>query len=287
MSETKLAKVNYENGLVKLDNLESAYRFAKYVIASGLAPKSMTKPESVLVAFQHGAELGLKPMQSLKSIAVINGVPSVFGKAATGLVMQSGKCILHEEWYEGEGENLIAFCKVKRKGLESIKVGQFSMKDAKRAGLLDKSGELYKKYPQDMIMYKARARAYAIFGDVLCGLPIYEDYLDVPVERKSITEEPESSEDTLFDEILEQPEDEPDEPTPFDEVEDEIENQDQAEGQIDSFNRLQISFIEWDSAHGDKFKGKELEDYKRFKLSEEKTEKKFVHWINRLKSFET
>jgi hypothetical protein len=51
-----------------LDTFEDAFRFSKLVATSDFAPKDFRgKPESCLLAIQHGAELGLSPMQSLQS----------------------------------------------------------------------------------------------------------------------------------------------------------------------------------------------------------------------------
>jgi hypothetical protein len=189
-----------EGGLVKLDSYESAFQFAQSVVKSGLAPDSFKTPEAILVAMQQGAELGLKPMQSLQHIAVINGRPSIYGKAATGIVMQSGLVELFEEWFEGSGDNLTAICKVKRKGLPSVKTAKFSMADAKKANLTGK--EVWRKYTNDMLMYKARARAFTIFNDVLCGLSFAEDILEVPGEKISFAESKQgNNSDPLLEEL--------------------------------------------------------------------------------------
>ena len=128
--------------------------------------------------------MGLKPMQALQHIAVINGRPTVYGKAATGIVMNSGKVEIFEEGFENEEEDLTAWCKVKRRGVDSIKIAKFSLSDAKKAGLTNKGG-VWNQYTKDMLMYKARARAFgALFGDVLCGLPIYEDYKETEKQPK-------------------------------------------------------------------------------------------------------
>jgi hypothetical protein len=48
-----------------------AVRFAQMVAKTDFAPKDFKgKPESCLLAIQHGAEVGLTPMQSLQSIAM-------------------------------------------------------------------------------------------------------------------------------------------------------------------------------------------------------------------------
>ena len=58
-----------------LDTFEDAFRFSKLVATSDFAPKDFRgKPESCLLAIQHGAELGLSPMQSLQSIAATLGL---------------------------------------------------------------------------------------------------------------------------------------------------------------------------------------------------------------------
>jgi hypothetical protein len=69
-----------------LDTFEDAFRFSKLVATSDFAPKDFRgKPESCLLAIQHGAELGLSPMQSLHAIAVVNGRPSVYGDTAAAV----------------------------------------------------------------------------------------------------------------------------------------------------------------------------------------------------------
>ncbi len=87
---------------VQLTSLEDAFRFAKAIVSSGFAPRGMEKPESVLVALQWGAELGLTPMAALSNIAVVNGRPSLFGDAALALVRSSGQLESYAEEEIGE-----------------------------------------------------------------------------------------------------------------------------------------------------------------------------------------
>jgi hypothetical protein len=84
---------------------------------SDFAPKDFRgKPESCLLAIQHGAELGLSPMQSLQSIAVVNGRPSVYGDTALAVCKGSPVCEWVRETIEGEGEHMVAVCQAKRRG---------------------------------------------------------------------------------------------------------------------------------------------------------------------------
>ena len=177
------APVEIKDGMVQLNNIESAYRYAQYVVKSGLAPKSFDTPEKVMIALQQGAELGLKPMQSLQFIGVVNGRPALYGKGSAAVVMNSGVVEIFEEGFTGKIENgdLEAWCKVKRKDMATIRTERFTMEDAKKAGLWGKN--TWVQYPKDMLMYKARSRAFTLFSDVLAGLPILEDIMEVPAER--------------------------------------------------------------------------------------------------------
>ena len=94
-----------------LASFEDAFRFSKMVAASEFAPKDFRgKPESCMLAIQHGSEVGLSPMQSLQSIAVINGRPTIWGDAALALVQASPVCEFVYETVEGDGEGMAAVC---------------------------------------------------------------------------------------------------------------------------------------------------------------------------------
>ncbi|NDD05897.1 MAG: hypothetical protein EB078_13415, partial [Proteobacteria bacterium] len=119
-----------------LATFDDAFRFAKVVAATEFAPKDFRgKPEACLLAIQAGAEVGLSPMQSLQSIAVINGRPSIWGDAAMALVQASPVCEYVREYVEGDGDNLVAVCEAKRRGYPAPTVVRFSVADAKKASL--------------------------------------------------------------------------------------------------------------------------------------------------------
>lgn len=168
---------NASGGLV-LQTLDDVWRMATMVASSGLAPKGYERPETIVVAWEFGSELGLSRMQSLQSIAVINGRPTVWGDAVPGLVWQSGLCEDLQESIEGEGDKMVATCKAKRKGAETWTVATFSVDDARKAGLWGKSGP-WTNYPKRML--KMRARAFCMrdaFADVLRGFQVREEVED-------------------------------------------------------------------------------------------------------------
>jgi len=177
---TEISTQRASTGLA-LQTFDDAFRFAKMVAASEFAPKDFKgKPESCLLAIQHGSEVGLSPMQSLQSIAVINGRPTIWGDAALALVQSSPVCEYVREYTEGEGDNLTAVCEAKRRGYPAPTVVRFSVADAKKAGLWGKSGP-WSAYSTRML--QVRARGFALrnaFADALRGLITAEEAQDYP-----------------------------------------------------------------------------------------------------------
>lgn len=188
MSETvpavqRAASIQMGEHGVRLSTLEDAFRFAKYVIASGLAPKGIDTPEKALIAMQAGAELGFSPMRSLAAVTVINGRAGLMGDAALAKIRQSKVCTLGPIiGVRGEGDARAGFCRFQRIDMAEPTETSFSIADAKRAGLWGKQGP-WVQYPNDMLEWRAVARACKrYFGDVLLGLTVMEELRDYPTE---------------------------------------------------------------------------------------------------------
>lgn len=172
---------------MQLRTMDEAWRFSNAVVRSGMAPRGMEKPEACLIALQLGAEIGLPPMASIQSIAVINGRPGIYGDSALGVVRASGLLEEYKQEWVGEGDSRKAVVRCKRRDQDAI-VSEFSVADAKRADLWGKAGP-WKQYPDRMLMF--RARGFALrdgFGDVLKGLRTTEELQDMPRERDITSE---------------------------------------------------------------------------------------------------
>ncbi len=175
-------------------DIDQVWRFAQIVAKSGMAPKDMQKPEMITVAIMHGLEVGLTPLMALQRIAVINGRPSIWGDGAMGLVRASGLCEYVYEAVTGDGDNMVAVCRVKRKGEKEQIERTFSVADAKKAGLWGKSGP-WQQYPKRMLQMRARAFALRdLFADVLGGLYIAEELEgdDAGPSMKDVSPRPEA-----------------------------------------------------------------------------------------------
>ncbi len=170
-----------------LQTISEAMTFGKMLAGSSFVPKDFRgKPEDCVLAVQHGAEVGLGPMQSVQSIAVINGRPSIWGDAAIALVKGSAVCEYISERIEGDGDSMTAICEAKRRTDPTATVSTFSVADAKKAGLWGKAGP-WQQYPKRML--QLRARGFALrdaFPDILRGLVTAEEAQDYATEPENV-----------------------------------------------------------------------------------------------------
>lgn len=141
-------------------------------------------PEQAYVAIATGMELGLKPMQALRNIVVIQGKPTFSADGAFAVVRNHPE-YGGIEWIKQDAQE--ASCKITRvsKGgsLKETFVGSFSMKEAAAAGLANKDN--WKHYPARML--RARALSFACrdaFPDVLNGLYTPEEIREVAENEK-------------------------------------------------------------------------------------------------------
>ena len=171
-----------------LQSFGDAMKFGELVANSDFAPKDFRgKPAACMLAVQCGGEIGLAPLQSLQSIAVVNGRPAVYGDAALAVVKASSVCEYVTEAVDGDGDQMVATCTAKRRGYPSATVVKFTVADAKKAGLWGKQGP-WSQYPRRML--QMRARGFALrdaFPDVLKGLVTAEEAQDYPTAEPAAT----------------------------------------------------------------------------------------------------
>lgn len=197
--ETKPALVagNKVAAIIPQD-IEQVFRLAKAISAARWAPKTymvdVKRPDlgfdeaKIVLGVMHGMELGLTPIASLQSIAVINGVPSIFGDGALAVVQASG---LMEDFIEEPlvRENKVVGyrCTARRRGQATSITHTFTLADAEKARLLDKPGP-WQEYRTRMLQMRARAWTLrAGFADVLRGLSIAEEAQDIIITQQTET----------------------------------------------------------------------------------------------------
>lgn len=189
-------------------DFDQAYRMARVIAMSGTAPKSyMVKDpvdlkeylsvERIAVAIMAGLEVGLPPMQAVQGIAVINGMPTVYGDARDGLIAASGllEDMKEEMEVDEQGLFLWARCTIWRKGRKTPISQTITRPQAARAGWLKKTGP-WQDSPNRMAQMRAKGWASRdAFPDVLKGLIDHDEAVDMAgmvdvTHRGSVTTAP-------------------------------------------------------------------------------------------------
>lgn len=164
-------------------NLNEAMQLAELMANSEMVPKDYQgKPGNVLVAVQMGAELGLKPVQALQNIAVVNGRPSVWGDGLRALIMSAPDLVNIVDTLDEQ--SMVATCVITRKinGNDVEFVGRFSQSDAQNAGLWGRN--TWKNYPKKMLEWRAFGYAARLaFADRLRGIQLAEEMKDVEIAK--------------------------------------------------------------------------------------------------------
>jgi len=191
--------------------LDEAMKYSEMLARSTLVPKNYQgKASDILIAVQMGIELGLKPIQSLQNIAVINGKPCIYGDVLMSLTKIHPEFEDIREYFDEKLQ--AAVCEVKRRG-QTLHTTIFAIEDAKKAGLWNKPGP-WTQYPKRML--QMRARGFALrdtFPDALQGLILAEeamDYKDItPSVGSNDNRSYNNTTDKLIDKLSTTPEPEP------------------------------------------------------------------------------
>ena len=176
MSDVIQTTTRQAGGWLSCNNLEAAMKLAEMFSKSAMVPKQYQgNAPNCLVAMAYGDSLGMAPLQAMQSVAVVNGVPALYGDGMLALVQASPVF----EWIKETVEDGAAACEVKRRGMAAV-VRLFSIDDAKRAGLWGKAGP-WQQYPSRMLQMRARSWALRdAFADVLRGIQSVEEVRDIP-----------------------------------------------------------------------------------------------------------
>jgi len=166
--------------------MEQAIKVAEMLAKSTLVPKAYQgQPANVLVAMAYGESFGMQPLQAMQSVAVVNGMPGLYGD---GLLAVCRSCSSWE-WMQEAIDGETAICTAKRRNEPEV-TATFSVADAKRAQLWGKAGP-WTQYPMRMLAMRARAFALRnLYADVLRGMGSAEELQDIPTEMPAVQVEP-------------------------------------------------------------------------------------------------
>lgn len=181
-SQNKAIVSSSSRGFLGFKDYNDAMQFCIMYSQSETCPDHLiNKPGDVMIVGMHGAEIGLKFMQSINSIMVVKRKPTLWGDMVLALCMASSDWEDMEETWDGETET--ATCIIKCKKRKKPHVTTFSIAASKKAGLYVRKGSLYPLYPEDMCKKRARQKNLRdCFAHVLGGIVSKEEadeYVDI------------------------------------------------------------------------------------------------------------
>lgn len=158
--------VKHENGASLAPGEWQAMREqAKALVLSKFLPKAVDTPEKAIAVMMTGRELGIGPMQALRTIHIIDGKPTLAAELIAALVLRRVPGAVFEV---SESTNDRCTVLAARPGRPEREFS-FTMDDAKAAGLTGKDN--WKKYPRAMLRSRAITEAArAVFPDATTGV---------------------------------------------------------------------------------------------------------------------
>lgn len=156
----------------------------QYAMARCIPECWWDKPNDILVALRLGRSLGVDDIQMLQNSFVIDNRPTLSTQLMLGLAMRSPMWVdaaYKLEWIGTPyNDDYCSRFTCQRKGGQEV-IAEFSVADAKKAGLWDrksKSGKAlpFAAYPKDLLGWRAASRGLRrAFPDMLGGLYTREE----------------------------------------------------------------------------------------------------------------
>lgn len=186
----------------EIASLSERREYAAVMAQSDMLPPHLRgKPENLLWTMEVAQSLGLSLAQAVNGVVVINGTPSLKAETMRALVLAAGH---HLVVSESSAERCVI--DAARRGSEHVQRSEFTMADAKTAGL---GGNNWVRYPKSMLLARASSMACrAVFPDVIQGFVAEEELRDTaprvtspPIPARATAPAPEQV-DTATGEIL-------------------------------------------------------------------------------------
>lgn len=156
---------------------------AEDLFSSGLLPPHVKSPQAALLIIQKGRELGLPPTYALCNLYVLNGRVGAPAEVMLALI------------YRDHGDNALivehtdarrCVIRYKRRGWHDYKTYEYTIEDAKVAGLLQR--EPWQRHPAAMLRARAiSAVARFVFPDSIAGM-YTPDELDEAEEVSALSD---------------------------------------------------------------------------------------------------
>lgn len=161
-----------QNLLPDASTWKTMLEMAGQLVESGLLPQAIKTPAAALAIIQKGLELQIPPMYALSNIGIINGKPVVGAEVMLAMIYRDhGDIAIQFDETSGERCSVV----YKRRAWPAPRRFEWTLEDAKKAGLLDKGG-VWKQYPAAMLRARCvSALARLAFPDSIGGMYTAEE----------------------------------------------------------------------------------------------------------------
>jgi len=163
------------NELVPVRNLDDIERLGGAMVKSGFFRDSRDASQAV-VKILAGQELGLPPVAAMRGLHVVEGKIELSGTTVGALIKRSGRYDYRVVEHTDEKcriEFLQKTSNIAGEGFEKIGDAEWTLEDAKRAGLSSKDN--WRKYPRSMLFNRAMAEGARTHTPDVFGGAVYAD----------------------------------------------------------------------------------------------------------------
>lgn len=151
---------------VRIESMSDVFRLAESLAgAGGFIPKHLAgNPGAIAAAILTGIELGIGPMEAMRSIHIVEGKPTLSADLMLARAIRAG---VRVEWEQCD--EVAAIVRMERAGLKHRH--SFTKADAERAGLWGKN--TWAKYPASMLRARCVSAGLRAFCPDVLGAGVY------------------------------------------------------------------------------------------------------------------
>jgi len=169
--------VSDPNAIFTQEGINTTMMVCKQFMISGAVPSSFKTPEAVMMVVQAGRELGMKPIESINGMMIINGQIKLWGTALSARVTRLGYKINWKETTKQKASVTVTDPDGNETGVE-----EYTEEDAKGANLIGKGA--WCGHQKTMLRWRALSNCIKFnYPHLLQGISVVEDDDDLNHEQ--------------------------------------------------------------------------------------------------------
>jgi hypothetical protein len=189
MSTNQITTSNNQFFFFSRENLENAFRLAKIFYESGCFANTVQSTQQALIILIAGAELGLKPIESMNCFYFLKGALRIYGFGLSKILSRAGVSFTFHTLNRKEVD--VSYYK----NGQLIQRLRYTIEDLKQLRNNNNQGfNVLDKYPEEKLVYHAHSR-FLRYYDVGASIPLTDydqEIIDSLNEEEQTNEEPNS-----------------------------------------------------------------------------------------------